>query len=313
MDGVFIAERDCPATRSIRRPGDPGGVRLTPGESYRLLGRNRSDATHYQLQVPGAEPAERWVAVGCGHLGSESSRSGHDAVSGGPPMGPTGISPSGPSMAGQYVLAVTWQAAFCERRERLPECRGQTPRRADAGRFSLHGLWPQPMGKVYCGVGKRERALSESGDWRRLPAPDLDGPTRERLAERMPGTLSHLDRHQWAKHGTCFGSDAQTYFVRSMELLDRLNESAVQALFESSVGIRLRAGEVRQAFDRAFGAGAGERIRLVCDDQGLITELRIGLKGPMGPGSALGELIRAAPPRSSGCRGGWVDRAGPGR
>jgi ribonuclease T2 len=98
-----------------------------------------------------------------------------------------------------------------------------------------------------------------------------------------------------------------------MDLLEQLNGSAVAGLFASHIGLRLRAGEVRDAFDQAFGAGAGERVRIVCDDQGLITELRVGLKGTLGPGASLAGLIRAAPPRGVGCRGGWVDRAGRGR
>jgi ribonuclease T2 len=87
----------------------------------------------------------------------------------------------------------------------------------------------------------------------------------------------------------------------------------VQRLFEANIGHRLRAGQVREVFDRAFGAGAGERVRLECDDGGLIKELRIGLKGAISEDSTLGDLILAAPTRTVGCRGGWVDRAGRGR
>ncbi len=96
-------------------------------------------------------------------------------------------------------------------------------------------------------------------------------------------------------------------------LLDQLNGSSVQALFEDNIGKRLRLSEVRAAFDRSFGPGAGERVRMECDREGLILELRIGLKGPIGDESRLADLILAAPTRASGCRGGWVDRAGKGR
>ena len=310
---TLIAERDCPATVAIRRPDNPGGVRLAPGERYRVIGRNKSEATHYQLRIDGIQPSDRWVAVDCGRLESGSDPGESESALEGHPVPATRATARAISMEGQYVLAASWQPAFCERRDRTPECRTQSPERPDARRFSLHGLWPQPIGNAYCGVTDRERDLSESGDWRRLPPLDLDGATREGLAQRMPGTLSYLDRHQWTKHGTCYGTDADTYFAHAMVLLDQLNRSAVQGLFESNIGQRLRASQVRQAFDRDFGGGAGERVRLVCDDQGLITELRIGLKGTIGPDLSLGELIRAAPTRSVGCRGGWVDRAGRGR
>jgi ribonuclease T2 len=212
----------------------------------------------------------------------------------------------------QYVLALSWQPAFCERRHEKPECRGQTPDRADASRFSLHGLWPQPIGRAYCGVSPAERARSESGDWERLPDLDLAPSTRSALEDRMPGTRSHLERHEWTKHGTCFGAGPDAYFQDAIALLDQLNGSAVQELIEASIGKRLRAEEVRAAFDRAFGRGAGERVRLECDRDGNIAELRIGLKGAIGKGSDLGVLIHAAPSRTAGCRGGWVDRAGSG-
>lgn len=306
---VLIAERDCPATVAIRRSDNPGAVRLVPGESYRVIARNKADATHYQLRIEAVQPTDRWVAADCGRLQVGPVPEAFVSVPNAPPAVPVRLQ----SMEGQYVLAASWQPAFCERRGSVPECRTQTQGRPDARQFSLHGLWPQPIGNVYCGVSERERALSESGDWTRLPPLDLDGTTREGLGQRMPGMLSHLDRHQWTKHGTCSGTDVATYFGHAMALLDQLNGSAVRELFESNIGRRLRAIQVRHAFDRDFGAGAGERVRLVCDDQGLIAELRIGLKGAIGPGDALGELIRAAPARSVGCRGGWVDAVGRAR
>jgi ribonuclease T2 len=69
---------------------------------------------------------------------------------------------------------------------------------------------------------------------------------------------------------------------------------------------------VREAFTRAFGPGAGERVRLDCDD-GMISELRISLKGAPGDTRAIGEMMRAAPAKSVGCRGGRVEAAGSGR
>ena len=291
-------------TVSIRRGDNPGQIRLVPGQSYRVLERNRTDATHYLLRIERAEPRDRWVATDCGAILAEAP-----AV----PV-PRGAAAPGPgSMEDQYVLALSWQPAFCERRQDKPECRGQTPDRIDARRFSLHGLWPQPIGRDYCGVGPAERARSESGDWGRLPDLDLAPATRSALEERMPGTRSRLERHEWTKHGTCYGGVPDAYFTDAMALLDQLNGSTVQDLIETNIGKRLRAEEVRAAFDRAFGRGAGARVRLECDRDGNIAELRIGLKGPIGKGSDLAALMQAAPSRTAGCRGGWLDRAGSGR
>src|SRR3546814_5265076 len=51
-----------------------------------------------------------------------------------------------------FVLAVSWQPAFCETRPAKPECVTQDEDRFDASHFALHGLWPQPRGNVSCGV-----------------------------------------------------------------------------------------------------------------------------------------------------------------
>ena len=310
LDAVLSAEQPCPATVSIKRPDNPGSIHLVPGQDYPVVGTNRADPSHYRLRFEDASPKERWVEIRCGRLADDAaSTAGTDARPSSPPSPSPPPSLRAGAMESQLVLAASWQPAFCELRATRPECRGQTPERADARRFSLHGLWPQPIGNSYCGVGERERTLSTSGRWRLLPALDLDATTRARLDRLMPGTRSDLQRHQWVKHGSCYGTDADTYFRHSMLLLEQLNASGVRALFEENIGKRLSATRVRAAFDDAFGKGAGERVRLSCSD-GLIEELRIGLKGVVDDTAELGELILAAPKRSSDCRGGWVDRAG---
>ena len=320
--GSLSAERDCPAGISTKHQENPGGVHLVPGETYPVVARNRPQPTHYLLRIESARPKERWVEVACGRFTAPLSAlpqpgdspadvsAPAELQSGPPPVPPVTANTGG--MAAQYVLAASWQPAFCETRPRRPECVGQTPDRADARQFSLHGLWPQPMGRAYCGVTSADREAAESGHWQQLPSPELSPSTRQALEQAMPGTKSDLERHEWAKHGTCDGTNADTYFRRAIALLGQLNGSAVQRLFAANIGKRLRAEEVRAAFDSAFGPGSGERVRLECDPDGLITELRIGLKGPIADGAALGELIRAAPTRTLGCRGGWVDRAGVG-
>lgn len=299
---ALVAGRDCPATVSIRGGDNPGQVRLQAGRTYPVLERNRAEASHYLVRIEGAEPPRRWVAADCGRFDATSAET--------PAARPV---PGTGSMEDQYVLAASWQPAFCERRQEKPECRGQTPERPDARQFSLHGLWPQPIGRAYCGVSPAERERSESGAWDRLPEAALSPATRAALNARMPGVRSGLERYEWTKHGTCYGKGPDEYYRDAIALLDQLNGSAVQDLIEANIGRRLRAEEVRAAFDRAFGSGAGERVRLECDPDGRIAELRIGLKGPVGPNPDLGALMRAAPPRAPGCRGGWVDRAGPGR
>ncbi|MEM7634865.1 MAG: ribonuclease [Pseudomonadota bacterium] len=214
----------------------------------------------------------------------------------------------------QYVLAVSWQPAFCEGRSRLPECRSQNPKRFDASHFTLHGLWPQPRSKAYCGVSEADIRKDKKRRWHDLTWDRLDQATWRRLQQVMPGTRSGLHKHEWVKHGTCYdGVDADEYFTDSLHLMDQLNGSEVQNLFASRIGDELSGDQIRAAFDKSFGPGAGDRVRIACkNDQGrrLIVELTIGLSGTVSPASNMADLIAAAPPTQAGCPSGVVDPVG---
>mgnify|MGYP003119856143 CR=1 FL=1 len=213
----------------------------------------------------------------------------------------------------QYVLAISWQPAFCETRPDRPECQSQTAERVDASSFALHGLWPQPRSRDYCGVDAETVLTDEAGDWQDLPAPALSADLSAALAQAMPGTQSGLDRHEWIKHGTCYGGDAEAYFADSLAMLDAINASAVATLFAGAIGETLTQSAIRAAFDQDFGPGAGERVRLSCIEDGnrrLIDELTIGLTGDIdGPESFAARLLDARP-TDGGCTGGVVDPVG---
>ena len=322
LDGDFMATRDCPATLSIKHGDSAGGVALEPGRGYRVLGKNKPDATHYQVAIEGARPAERWVDVSCGTLaarggghagdsgdGSDRTPSAEAAEAQATTKATEAATRPGRSRPGAFILALSWQPAFCEVNRRKAECRDQTAERPDASRFSLHGLWPQPRDAAYCGVDARTRRLDQDGDWSALPDLNLRPATRERLATLMPGSRSGLERHEWYSHGSCYGTDADTYFTHATALIEQVNAAHIGALFAEKRGRHLSSNQIRAAFDRDFGRGAGERVRLVCED-GMISELRISLRGEISDASRIGPLIQAAVPISPRCRGGRVDEAG---
>ncbi len=303
MVGVFVAEASCFATPSIRSDDNPGRIVTEPGQSYDLVGRNASPGSHYLIRVPGAEPERRWVAFGCGRVEDKSQSAAAKPLGESPKRGVGGFD--------SYVLAASWQPAFCETRPNVRECRGGG--RAGNG-FSLHGLWPQPKGREYCGVSADVRATDERGEWRRLPDHEASAGTRRALAEVMPGVESGLDRHEWWSHGTCFKGDAEAYFAQSIRLLEELNRSPVRRLFEASIGRVLSAEEVRASFDKAFGRGAGRRVLVDCADDGsgrpMIRELRIALAGDLSTGEPLADLMQAGEETGRGCRQGRVDAPG---
>ncbi len=312
MEGTFTARESCPALQSIRNETNPGSIHLEPGKSYPLVARNKPDATHYLIEIADAEPRRRWVAIRCGE--AEDSSSGGSASTGsggGPAGGSAGLREA------EHILAVSWQPAFCESAagRGKTECDTQSADRFDASHFTLHGLWPQPRARAYCRVPPDLVAADRNREWDRLPTLDLTSGTRRELERVMPGTMSNLDRHEWIRHGTCFGGEPpEAYFTRAIALMDQLNASRARALFAGNIGSEITSASIRAAFDASFGPGAGDRVRVSCDRDGgrnLVAELTIGLVGEIGADPSLGPLMAAAAPsREPGCPSGFVDPVG---
>jgi ribonuclease T2 len=215
----------------------------------------------------------------------------------------------------RFILAASWQPAFCQTNQRKAECDSQTKDRYDATNFSLHGLWP--MRQDYCGVPGDQQAADKRSDWDALPEVKLSPAVKADLAKVMPGTQSSLERHEWTKHGTCLTMSPDDYFGVAISLIDDLNGSAVRDLFAANVGRSLKAIDIKAAFDKSFGTGASDRVKMSCRRVGnrrVISELTIGLSQGAGGVSAktagLQKLIQGAGRTEFGCDEGIVDAAG---
>jgi ribonuclease T2 len=211
----------------------------------------------------------------------------------------------------EYILAVSWQPGFCETRPDRKECAGQDAGRYDATNFSLHGLWP--VKKSYCGVADDIKARDRTGNWLDLPQLAIVQETAAKLMVAMPGTQSGLERHQWLRSGTCHGGTAQDYFATQLRFLDEINGSAVRTLFAERIGQDVTEGEVKQAFAASFGKGAGDRVRMRCEQvraRSVVTGLTIGLSGDVSDNAELSDLILAAGSTDFKCAKGAVDPAG---
>lgn len=313
LDGYFIAEQDCPAFSSIKKKKNPGGIELVPERAYTVIGKNKSAATHYLLRLKNANPRDRWVAVSCGKLLTDCNSSSGGTGGGGGAGGGTGSGNGGGQGGGEangseYMLAVSWQPAFCQTHRTKVECETQTDDRFDASHLTLHGLWPQPRNNVYCGVSNVHKRLDGNKAWSQLPALGLTNSTLADLAVTMPGVASFLQRHEWFKHGSCYGTPEE-YYLDSLVLMDQLNDSAVRDLFAGNVGQTITAKQIRDSFDQAFGDGSGNKVMIDCTN-GMITELQISLKGAIGTDTKLDDLLAAGAPINTGCRSGRVDPVG---
>jgi ribonuclease T2 len=294
LSGTFTASKECAAFQSIKKKSNAGNVSVTTGGSYALLGKNKADATHYWIEIPNAQPAQRWVAVACGATDQ------------------AGVAPgkTQPAKVGApfYVLALSWQPAFCESKREKTECKTEKSTDYQASNFALHGLWPQPRRNVFCGVDQASIALDDQRQWDKLPVVSLSPGTRAGLDRVMPGTQSLLERHEWIKHGTCYpGGSAEAYYKDSVRLTEAVNASVVQDFVAANIGKTIQTQDLRAKFDEAFGKGAGERVRVSCDKQGRIAEITIGLKGNIPAGTDMAVLIAASEPTDAGCPQGLVD------
>ena len=201
LNGTFVANKSCEALQSINKGTNPGNVFVEANDTYEVVAKNKEDATHYQIKIKGVEPSVRWVEIDCGKVIAKTF-SNED-----------------------YLLALSWQPAFCETRPEKPECLTDDTKTFEATHVVLHGLWPQPYENVYCGVRTQIIALDkDSSKWLEMPAIELSKKTRKKLRKKMPGFASGLHLHEWYKHGTCYSE----YYQESLALLDQVNKSAVR-------------------------------------------------------------------------------------
>lgn len=285
------ATKSCEAYNNMKHTTNTNGIKLKVGEKYRVLEQRKGQIL---MLVKGERIAQRWVDEECFSdkkiEKTEVSSSKKQTT----------------KMSKQNLLAISWQNAFCQTHQYKKECKRMSSKDFGASNFVLHGLWPQPRNNQYCNVDKRQKGMDKNKQWNRLDKLDLTPKTRERLSKLMPGYGSNLHKHEWIKHGTCYGKGASEYYDDSMDFMTQVNESKVQDFFESNVGKKVSLKDIRQIFDGEFGKGAGEHVTMNCK-KGLITELWLHL----GSGSSkLSELLAKGERPKSRCFKGKIDRVG---
>lgn len=280
--GEFIAQKTCPAFQSKNKLTNPGDIWIQSGSVYTVIEvlPAADRAAWYRIIVPAASPRERWVQTNCG----EAQLVYQDDVD-------TRCNIAG--QADSYVLAMTWQPAFCETKPDKPGCDVTDPEAYQARHFTLHGLWPnkQSCGKTYgfCGEIKTQRS-----DFCAYPAVSFDEDTR--LDEVMPSVSagSCLERHEWHKHGTCATWSAETYFDLSADLVRQFNDAGMAYFMNRKIGQHVAVKDFMERLTAVLGAAAEERVQLLCH-QGMLTEVRLSLSADLALGTDLEKLLLDAP------------------
>ena len=288
--------QSCEAYNNLKHTRNTHHVVLDPAKNYTILKKHKGQ---YLILLKGESPAQRWVDDDCFTPGKIDKKS---------PKPQANIKKHQPKIFANTntdkptILVLSWHNTFCETHPRKQECR-ISKRSNDPGHLVLHGLWPQPRSNAYCNVPHKIVAKDKHHQWRALPTIDTEPETLTMMDRYMPGYLSYLHKHEWIKHGTCYGTDPNTYYHDALSLTAEVDRSDVGRLLRERIGKRVTLGELRRAFDRSFGAGAGQRVEMKCD-RGLLSELWINLRGH---GDRLKPLIAKAPVRKSRCRSAIVD------
>ena len=307
----------CPAFNNMKHSKNTHDVHLDTTKKYTIIREHKGQKL---ILIKGEQPAQRWVDATCFSVLPDALNSVDSAIEKiGNSTSITGNTKKydnnreAKSGSKNNLLALSWHNAFCETHRSRKECKrsllslGKAKYREK--HFVLHGLWPQPRNNVYCNVEKDFVTADKHGQWRDLPCLAMDDEIEDRLAKVMPGFSSELHKHEWVKHGTCYGTDPQTYFEDAVSLVEQLNDSKIGDFFRKNIGKHVTLKQVRHLFDRNFGVGAGKRVEMKCR-KGLMTELWLHL----GSGSDdLGTLLKRGKPVRSHCQKGLIDRAGYGR
>jgi len=289
---------ECEAYNNMKHTKNSHHVQLHTDREYTVLKKHKGQ---YLVLIDGESIAQRWVDGNCFSKNKNNSKQPIKTKNTKKYQNSVSKNIIDPK---QSLLVLSWHNAFCETHRKKAEC--QAVKKSDKGHLVLHGLWPQPRNNVYCGVPQKLIAKDKHHQWKALPNIDIEESTLELMDRYMPGYLSRLHKHEWIKHGTCYGESADRYYHDALSLAREVDQSAVGELLRSHVGKKVTLKQIRAAFDRAFGPGAGQRVALKCQG-GLITELWIHIGGK---GESLGSLISKGSRTKSRCHQGKVDRTG---
>lgn len=170
-----------------------------------------------------------------------------------------------------YVLSLSWSASFCD-----IEGNAKKSEQCDVNQkytWILHGLWPQyhQGWPAYCKTSERppSRAMTRS-------MVDIMG-------------SSGLAWHQWKKHGSCSGLNADEYFTKSREAYKKIQQPKVLNRLDKLV--RVPASVIEDAFVQSNPELERDMITITCK-RGYIQEARICLSKSLQPVHCGADVIK---------------------
>lgn len=154
---------------------------------------------------------------------------------------------------GGYTLAIRWTPQYCHQYGDTRDARFECHSGNRFG-FTLHGLWPDGVGKQWPQYCRSTGVL----------------PTRV-IARHLCATPSvQLTQHEWAKHGTCTRDTPATFLARSRRLYARLRYPDMTALSRRKA---LTVGQFAAALARANPGLDPNMMRVTANRDGWLEEV----------------------------------------
>lgn len=306
VDGTFTAVKTCPAYKSFTRGHNPGDIYSLPGRVYDLLEENKPGGAWVLLRVPELRDSRRWVAKACGTTRIngriEPTVEGDAAVSGDVTvLGDITVSGNagGNSGAGEQchlantydsqVLALSWQAGFCEHYRYSgvkPECDNLNAGRIAVTNLTIHGLWPnrRACGHRYGNCADTPLELSEI--------------TVATIAPWMPNWYysDEFGRHEWRKHGTCQALADDDYFLQMQALAEQFDRSPLGEYLRDNTGRNVSVKSMQEGLTAAMGKAVVAKLQLRCTGAGnrYLHEIWISLPAVVDVSAPLPALVSGA-------------------
>ncbi|MEM8791958.1 MAG: ribonuclease T [Pseudomonadota bacterium] len=170
-----------------------------------------------------------------------------------------------------YVLALSWNAAWCEAEgdaRKAPQCDS----RHDHG-WLMHGLWPQRERDwpEYCRSTARDPSRAETGA----------------MADIMGS--GGLAWHQWKKHGRCAGLTARAYFRAARRAYEQVTRPEILRQIKEPLSIA--PSVIEDAFLAANPTLDASQLSVKCRG-GLLREVRICFTKDLEPRSCTPQVSR---------------------
>ncbi len=164
----------------------------------------------------------------------------------------------------ENILALSWENSYCRVHPNDRACLARKNGDYSLTHFVLHGLWPKK--RNFC-HSKFKFHLS---------------PLMWKVLKKYMPAAEYLAKHEWRKHGTCFGTDAETYFLTAIKLTQEFNETPFLTFVRMHMDQYVSLARLRFVFAGAFGQNNTRKFQLICQRKNgviYITEIRLNLKG----------------------------------